>query len=581
MSDRPPPGFAAAALEAAARRLADDPAGAQRLALEVLKAAPREPRAQLVLGAARRRLGDLEGARAILEPLALAQPKAVFARSEAALALGALSEQASRGGRLDEAEALADRRLFLEPGSLAARLDHAAILFRQARIAEARAEVECLAADQPGEPAPLPLLAACRLFFGDAAGAVAIYRGLLDLDPERGELWLAYGHALKTLGRLEAAAAAYRRCLQLAPSHGEAWWSLANLKTTPFTADEEAAIDIALAMPGLSGADRTWLFYASGKASEDRADWDVAFAAYAQGARSRRAERSYDARAARLRAEEALEVFTARFFRERPRGGAQDAAPIFIVGLPRSGSTLVEQILASHPDVEGVGELPYIVTLARELDARGGYLQAVAALTPGERTALGQTYLSRAAAHRRSGKPRFVDKAPNNFHHLCLIRLVLPEATIIDVRRHPMACGLSAFKQLFASGHDWSYDLADIGGHITDYLMLMDHFDEALPGLVRRIIHDDLVVDFEPGVRALLANCGLSFDPACLTFWRTERPVASASAGQVRRTLDRGGLDHWRAFKTHLEPLETALGERLETWRGPEANRGPDRSPAA
>jgi tetratricopeptide (TPR) repeat protein len=565
MNDRPPEPIAAA-LDAAARRLADDPAGAERLALEVLKAAPHEVRAQLVLGAARRRLGDLEGARAILEPLALAQPRAAFARSEAASTLRALSDEASRAGRLDQAEALAARRLALEPGSVAARLDHAALLFRRGRVAQAQAQAERLAADHPGETAPLPLLAACRLFFGDAAGAAAIYESLLELEPGRGELWLSLGHCLKTLGRLEAAEQAYRHCLRLAPHDGEAWWSLANLKTAPFTGEDEATIEAALAAPGLSAADRISLLYASGKANEDRGAWNEAFAAYAEGARSWRAEHPHDARAARQRIEAALEVFTDGFFRARSQGGAQDAAPIFVVGLPRSGSTLVEQILASHADVEGLGELPYIVALARELDASGGYLNALAALAPGDRTRFGEDYLSRVAAHRRSAGSRFVDKAPNNFHHLGLIRLILPKATIIDARRHPMACGLSAFKQLFASGHDWSYDLTEIGAHIADYLTLMDHFDRILPGLVRHVVHEDLTADFEAGVRALLNHCGLSFDPACLRFWQTDRPVASASAGQVRRPLSRAGLDHWRAFTAHLAPLELALEAHRRGW---------------
>lgn len=564
----PPLAPGAAALEAAVRRLADDPAGAQRLVLEALKTAPNDARARLVLGAARRRLGDLEGAREILEPLALAQPEALFARREAALALRALSEQAARAGRLDEAQALAGRRLALDPASLAAGLDHAAALFRQGRAAEARAEAERLTKDWPGEPAPLPLLAACRLFFGDAGGAVAIYEDLLERDPERSELWLALGHALKTLGRLEGAEGAYRRCLDLAPGLGEAWWSLANLKTAPLAAKDEAAIETALAASDISAAERTWLLYAKGKAREDRGAWDDAFAAYEAGARLRRAERPHDAKAARRSADQASSLFTASFFAERAGGGAQDPAPIFIVGLPRSGSTLVEQILASHPEVEGVGELPYVVALACKLEARGGYLDAVAALTPAERNELGRDYLARAAAHRRSGRPRFVDKAPNNFHHLGLIRLILPQASIIDARRHPMACGFSAFKQLFASGHDWSYDLAEIGAHIADYLTLIGHFDQVLPGRIWRVIHDDLAVDFERGVRALLAHCGLGFDPACLTFWRTERPVASASAAQVRRPLSRDGVERWRAFERHLRPLELALGRHLQDWRG-------------
>ena len=247
------------------------------------------------------------------------------------------------------------------------------------------------------------------------------------------------------------------------------------------------------------------------------------------------------------------------------------AAPIFIVGLPRSGSTLVEQILASHPEVEGTAELPDIGLIAGDLvkGAPGlAYPDVLAGLDAGARAALGERYMEQTRVHRRLGRAHFIDKMPNNFHHIGLIQLILPQARIIDARRHPLGSCFSAFKQHFAQGQGFSYDLADLGGYYRDYAELMEHWGAVLPGRVHRVIYEDLVEDTETEVRRLLDHCGLAFDPACLSFYDNDRAVRTVSSEQVRRPIFRDGLDQWRRYEPWLEPLKTALGPALEGWRG-------------
>ncbi len=550
--------------EAAARRLTSDPQVAERLALDILDRAPGDVRARLVLGAARRRLGDLEGACALLEPLALAYPDAGFARTEAVLSLAALAEAAAERGRWAEAEAFAARRLALDPTALAARRDQAAILLRAGRAADALDLAQRLVADHPGDVQTRALAGACQVVLGDADAAVASLGPLVVEAPEDSGLWLTLGHALKTAGAIGESAQAYRRARDLGVRPGEALWSLANLKTVALTAADRTAISRALAKPGIAPREEIALLYAQGRALEERRSWKDAFTAYARGAALRRRLIPHDAAGGRRRMREMRAVLDAELFHALPPGGAVSREPIFIVGLPRSGSTLIEQILASHPDVEGTAELPYLTGIARRLEARGGYARALAALTPLERTALGEAYLVAAGRHRRRAAARFIDKAPSNFHHVGLIRLILPGATIIDAHRHPLSCGFSVFTQLFASGHDWSYDLSEIGAHLRDYRELMRHFDVVQPGAVIRVAHEDLVSDLEGQVRDLLEACGLSFHSACLRFWETSRPVASASAAQVRQPLDRRSAERWRPFRTWLAPLEAALAEEGE-----------------
>ena len=397
----------------------------------------------------------------------------------------------------------------------------------------------------------------------------ALHRELLAEFPLQPKLWLNHGHALRTAGRFEEAVDAYRRCMGLDPSLGDAYWSLANLKLARFSDADVAAMTGQLARADLASADRLHLHYALGKALEDRGAYGESFANYAAGAAIRRAELAYSADETTAAAARARAVSTPAFFAAREGGGAPAPDPVFVVGLPRSGSTLVEQILASHPAVEGTMELPDIGLIARSLGRDP--LDAAGRLSPEARRRLGERYLEGAAVHRRLGRPVFVDKMPNNFQHIGLIHLILPRARIVDVRRHPMGVGFAAFKQHFAQGQAFSYDLTDIGRYYRDYVELMAHMDAVLPGRVHRVIYEDLVADTEGEVRRLLAHLGLPFDAACLKFYETERAVKTVSSEQVRRPIFKDGLEQWRRYQPWLGELEAALGPTLRTWRDPSA----------
>jgi predicted Zn-dependent protease len=643
----------------AAALLATDPAQAHRLADELRKIAPNDPRVLLILGSARRRLGDPRGAKAVLAPLASAYARAANTQYELGLTLADLGETAAaegalrqatalnrdladawralgdlafkagdlpaaetafaeqrrasitdpalrgaaeaifagrlgeaedqlrahlaarlddatatrmlaelylRRGRYVDAEILFARCLELDPGHDGARFSYADALFRQQKAPEAIKQIEALLARAPQDPAYLNLFAACLALVGEDARVIAIYEALLADFPKQPRLWLNYGHILRAVGRQEDAVAAYKRSLALAPGLGDAYWSLANLKVAAFGPADEAAMLAALTRSDLTVDDRLHLHYALGKALEDRRDPAGAFGHYAQGAALRRAETPYDAdeTTAQIRRAEAL--FTKPFFAARAGAGSASPAPIFIVGLPRAGSTLIEQILASHSQVEGTMELPNIGLIARDFGP--AYPEALTGLSPDALTALGDRYLAETQVHRKLGRPFFIDKMPNNFLHLGLIQLILPQAKIIDARRHPLGSGFSAFKQHFAQGQSFSYDLTDLGRYYRDYVDLMDHFDAVLPGRVHRVIYEDMIEHTEREVLRLLDACGLSFEEGCLRFYENSRTVRTVSSEQVRKPIFRGGLDQWRAYEPWLDPLKAALGPALEGWRG-------------
>ncbi len=483
-------------------------------------------------------------------------------------ALRMLAELGTRLGRYGEAEAMLARCLELAPSFTGARHNYAIVLYRQQKSAEAIPHIEALLAQSPRDPGYRNLMAAALGLVGEYARAIAIYEDVLREYPKQPKIWLAYGHALRTAGRRADAVAAYQRSISMAPHLGEAYWSLANLKTERFTPGEEAAMGQHLADVDLDVEDRLHLHFALGKALEDRGDFANAFKHYATGAGLRRGETPYDPAQTTDDTRRSTALFTRHFFAVRDDGGATSAAPMFIVGLPRSGSTLIEQILSSHPAVEGTMELPDLPRIARNIGGGGDYFDRLAALTPKERTVLGEEFLAAARIHRKLDRPFFIDKMPNNCRHVGLIHLILPHAKIIDARRHPMAACFSAFKQHFARGQSFSYDLDDLGRYYRDYLALMDHFDAVQPGRIHRVIYEDLVNDMEKEVRSLLDHCGLPFHIGCLKFHETERPVRTASSEQVRRPLYREGLEHWRNFQSWLEPLKAALGPALETWRG-------------
>ena len=473
-------------------------------------------------------------------------------------AIRMFAELAGRIGRMGDAETLLRRALEIAPGFTPARANLALVLYRQNRPAEALAELDRVAVEDPGNPGHANLRAATLGRVGGFDEALALYEQVLRDLPDQPKVWMSYGHMLKTVGRQAEGIAAYRRAIALSPALGEAWWSLANLKTVRFTDADIAAMQAALEAGELSDADRLHLDFALGKALEDRGDGERAFAHYAAGNALRRASLDYDAAETSRFVDRLIAIATPEFLAARAGQGCPAADPVFVLGMPRAGSTLIEQILASHSAVEGTSELADIPALAR---AEADYPNSLERLTADDLRVLGESYLERTRIQRQTDAPRFVDKLPNNWAHVLFIHLTLPNATIIDARRDPLDCCVSNYKQHYARGQPFSYDLADMGAYYRDYVRLMAHVDRVLPGRVHRVIHEELVADTPAQVRALLAACGLDFEPACLAFHETERAVRTASSEQVRQPISTAGIGAWRNFAPWLGPLRAALGK--------------------
>ena len=585
------------ALEHAARLLAADPMAAEAQAREILKSVGEHPAALRLLAAALRRQGeteaaeavDMRGVRASVGDPALVQAaralcdndlrvaehtlRAVLkARPTDVAAIRMLAETAMRLGRYDDAENLLARCVELAPGFIAARHNYATVLYRQNRSEAAIAQIDRLLADDPRNPGYRNLKAAALAKIGEYDQAIELYGGVLQDQPGQAKVWMSYGHALKTVGRQADAIKAYRRCVAIAPQFGEAWWSLANLKTVRFDDADILAMEMELRRADLGEEDRFHLEFALGKAREDRADYEASFGHYLRGNALRRESLGYEASEITGQVERAKAVLTPELFAARAGQGCPAPDPIFVVGLPRSGSTLVEQILASHSAVEGTQELPDIIALVRRLGGKARrasesrYPEILAELSAEDLAALGQEYLDRAQVHRKLGRPLFIDKMPNNWTHVGLIQLILPNAKIIDARRHPLGCCFSGFKQHFARGQGFTYDLTDIGRYYGDYVALMAHFDAILPGRVHRVIYERMVADPEGQTRALLDHCGLPFEDACLRFYDNDRAVRTASSEQVRQPIFTDAADQWRNYEPWLGPLKAALGPVLDAY---------------
>ena len=487
-------------------------------------------------------------------------------------ALRMLAEVAARLGRNADAEALLERCLELAPSFHAARHQYAIVLQRQNKAAAALMQIDQLAKIDPRNPSYRNLKAVVLVKIGNYQESIEIYAEVLAAHPEHSKIWLSYGHALSTAGREQESIAAYRKSIQLAPHFGEAYWSLANLKTFRFDREEMGAMQAQLERADLTDEDRWHFNFAMGKALEDDGDYADSFQHYAKGNALRRLRVDFDADEMSAFVRQSRELFTAEFFAARAQHGAPAPDPIFIVGLPRSGSTLIEQILASHSRVEGTMELPDILTMAgalagqRKASEEPRYPRVLANLSAEECRNLGEQYIRDTRIQRKTDKPLFIDKMPNNFLHLGLIHLVLPKARIIDARRNPLACCFSAFKQHFAEGHRYAYSLGEIGRFYREYVELMAHFDRAIPGAVHRVIYEHMVDDTEAEIRRLLEYCGLPFEAACLRFYENDRPVRTPSSQQVRRPIYREGIEHWRHYESWLEPLKAALGNVAEVY---------------
>jgi tetratricopeptide (TPR) repeat protein len=623
-----------AALAQAARFLAVRPAKAEEQAREILKVVPNQPEALLLLAQARQEQGDAAEALATLKRAAkfhsnhahvwraladqynlagdttaaddayarhlkasVNDPRLVeaasalcendLAKSERILrpflhehptdagAIRMLAETGARLGHYDESEKLLARCVELAPSFDAARFNYATILHRQNKALAALGQTDELLRRDPRNPGYRNLEAAVLARLGETERAVASYEKVLKSHPQQPKAWMSYGHTLKSAGRQTEAIAAYRKSIAQLPSLGEAYWSLANLKTFRFKPEEIAAMHTQLDRTDIEDEDRFHLDFALAKALEDASEYAQSFAHYAKGNALRRKKMNYNpeelsANVARMKA-----LFTPEFLRAREGFGAGARDPIFVVGLPRSGSTLVEQILSSHSQIEGTMELPDIMAIARKLGGRkkkseaSAYPEILATLAAGDLKALGEEYLAGTRVQRKTDRPLFVDKMPNNFIHAGLIHLILPNAKIIDARRHPLACCFSNFKQHFARGQGFTYDLTDIGRYYADCVEVMAHFDRVLPGRIHRVIYEEMVADPEREVRRLLDYCGLPFESDCLRFYENDRVVRTASSEQVRMPIFTDGVEHWQNFAPWLGPLEEILGPIIASYPRP------------
>jgi tetratricopeptide (TPR) repeat protein len=465
----------------------------------------------------------------------------------------------------DDAELLLESALKIAPGHRVARYEYALVLLKRHKHVQAREQLEQLLRLDPDNRAYRTTYATVCTGFGDYGAALPLYREVLAETPGDPELHLSIAHALKTLGKTQEAIDSYRAAAAVRPNFGETYWSLANLKIYRFTDGEIARMRSEEASASTQPVDRYHLCFALGKAFEDRAEYAESFIYYERGNALKKTECRYRPDPLERNASLQASVCTREFFAARRDVGCPDRSPILVVGLPRSGSTLVEQILASHSQVEGTMELADIPRMVQDLQGREAagatprYPGTLAEMKPEDFRRLGEKYLSDTRVYR-AGQPRFIDKMPNNFRHLGLIHLILPNAKIIDARRDPMACCFSNFKQLFASGQQFTYSIEDIARYYRMYVDLMTHWEKALPGKILRVEHESVVEDLETNVRRILDFCELEFEPGCIEFHKTERTVHTASSEQVRRPINREGVDQWRHYEPWLGPLKQALG---------------------
>ncbi len=479
-----------------------------------------------------------------------------------------LADIAIRLGVLEDAEYLLESAVELEPEHSGARIDYVRALRKRQQYGRARSAAETLLNSQPDNPQFKSIYAIECMQTGEFDRALVLFDDILLSLPEDPVTLTSKGHAQKTMGQFDAAVASYHRAITGNPGHGEAYYSLANLKTYHFSDEEVARMRSLADDSNLSFMDRVYIHFALGKAFEDRKESAAAFTHYQIGNGLKRTQSRY--RAEQMTAEFSAQkrLFSADFVESRQGSGDPAADPIFILGLPRAGSTLLEQILSSHSQVDGTLELPNVLSLSQRLRRlqinkdTPGYPTVLERLSDAELAQYGREYIEDTRCHRQAA-PFFIDKMPNNFRHIGLIKLILPNAKIIDARRNPLDCCWSAYKQLFAEGQEFSYDLADLGQYYRDYVDLMAHWDSVLPGFLLRVDNEAVIADLEGQVTRILEFCGLAFEDACLHFHQTERNVRTPSAEQVRRPVNRAGVAQWRGFADHLGPLQQALGEDL------------------
>jgi tetratricopeptide (TPR) repeat protein len=495
-------------------------------------------------------------------------------------ALRLLARIDQRCGSLEEAERLLESTVKLAPSYIAGRVDYVRVLLDRQKFLKARQEVETLLATEPDHVEYLSLQAAACAGLGDHKQAITLYRQLVGMSPASADQYLMLGHSLQAVGLQQEAAETFAKAAHRKPGFGDAWWSRANLKTYRFSESEIAQMCLEESSSAARPLDRIHLCFALGKAYEDRRNYEESWQFYLRGNTLKREQCPYNPEFTESVVGRQIAVCTTQFFAVRSGFGVTDPDPIFIVGLPRSGSTLLEQILASHSQVEGTQELPHIQRMVKDMEGEpassddpsldstveDAYPEQLTKLTSQDFRRLGEQYIEETRAYR-SGKQYFLDKMPNNFHHIGLIHLMTPNAKIIDVRREPMACCFSNLKQLFAGGQEFTYGIEDVAHHYRIYLKLMRHWDAVLPGRVLRVHYEDIVEDLEGSVRQILEFCGLSFESACVEFYKTDRTICTPSSEQVRQPIFREALSQWRNYEPWLGQLKDSLGDALINYR--------------
>jgi len=529
---------------------------------EFFKLSNEHPR--LIEAASRVRANDLAKAEALCREHIHEFPRDVNA-------IRLLAEVAIGMEIYDDAQGLLERVLKIAPDFHLARLNLAHVLNKRERSQDALAEIATLSQASQNIQGMETEKAAILSRIGRHEEAIELFQAQIKIHPTRSKLYSNLGHALRAVGRREEAISAYHQSMEVDAADGESYWSLADLKNYHFSDAEVSAMKNILATAKLPERDEAKIQFSLGKALEDRGLYGESFLAYQRGNTIKHKLEPYSANNNSNAADRAIKHYTLDYFANRQGQGCERADPIFIVSLPRSGSTLLEQILASHSLVEGTKELPDIISMTHRLnrkrssDGSPNYPAIMAQARPEDLKALGEEYLQRTAI-QRSGAPFFIDKMPNNFAHIGFIKSILPNAKIIDARRHPMASCFSCFKQHFANGQTFTYDLGDVGHYYAAYMRQMNHWHQALPGEVLTVYYEAVVANFDTQVRRLLAFCGLPFEEACLNFYDNKRTVRTASSEQVRQPIYTSGLDAWQPYEEHLSPLKEALGECLDEY---------------
>lgn len=575
------------------RLLPEDPAAAEEQAREILKNDPDCRPAMRLLAAALRSQSKNEEARdtedaaikaAGSEPTlvetAQALAKGDFKRAEHLVrpyleqnpddpaGFRLLAEVADNAGFPEKAADFLRTALELAPAYSSARLKLAQILHKLSDFRGAIDELDALLVNHPKHWNAAFSKAATLVMVGDFAEAAGLYEELTKVVGDKPDLWISYANVLNTLGRFEDALASYHQAIKLRPAHGEAWWSISNMKVSKFDDRDIKDMQAALDSSDLDDTSRLQLHFALGKAFEDRAQYEISFKHYEEGNAIRSEKDEYDLSVLHTLVERCCDVFSPEYFEQRTGWGSPDHDPIFIVGMPRSGSTLIEQILASHSKIEGTAELPYIPTVRQQLGFlhNAPYPDSFLSISQEEALAAGKQFMTMAEANRKTDRPYFIDKMPNNWESIGMILTILPNAKIIDARRHPMACCFSNFKQHFARGQEFSYSLQSLGAFYTDYVRMLAHFDAIFPGRIKRVFNEQLIENPEREIRELLEFIGIDYEQSCLRFYETERPVRTPSSGQVRQPLNRKGIDSWRSYEPWLGALKDALGMILECY---------------